>query len=805
VRLPAVAGVGVRRKTVEFLSQKAKRGLTMGGRKNQLPTVRTSGANAFGALKYAGLIAAAGLAVPQIALAQEAAAPAGGDGGAIVVTAQKRTENVLNVPLSVSVLDSSQLENNHVADYADLSRSVPGLSFTNTGTSGTSRIALRGVSSASGSATVGVYLDDVSLTFPNQFFTGTTLPRLFDIARVEVLRGPQGTLYGDSSLGGTIRFITNKPKLGTVEGEASGEVSSTEGGGTNFKAGAVLNLPVGANAALRISGETGYQSGFVDRVDGSGNVIDRNINSERYYAARAALLWEPTDGLTITPAIQYQYVKTANTGIFDVALPKFRTSKTQAEPSRDELYVPSLTIEADIGDYNLTSVTSYMHRNFRRQLDAVIYDSEYVASAIDPSYGAAYDTLSVLPGVLLNDDTITNWAQEVRFASPSIADGNRFEWQVGVYANSLKAKSHDDEYVYGLNEAVDALYPGQTVEDFIGYAVPDSLLGYFHSNRTLKQIAGFAEGSVMLTPRLKFTAGVRQVKAWTDYKMDEGGWLADGTPPYEHVKSSESPLTPKFALNYTVTDEISLYATAAKGFRLGGQNNSLPNYCAASISNLGLDPDAAKSFGSDSIWSYEGGFKSSLFGHRLMVNGSVYRIDWKNIQQQLRLSSCGYVITANAGDARSQGGELEVVGRVTDALTLRMNFGYTDAKITKEVQGSSAQEGQHVLEVPDVSLSLGAEYNRPISDRADLFLSTNWTYTGKSYGSYSVTDSDYRREAYWVGNLDIGVQYDDWRLSAFVKNVLDDRTIIQKPSVLFVRQGLTVYPRTIGLSVRRNF
>ncbi|MBW4331817.1 TonB-dependent receptor [Stakelama sp. CBK3Z-3] len=759
---------------------------------------------------YAGLITAIGLAWPQLAVAQQTATgttaiPAQSDTGDIVVTAQKRSESVLDVPLSVSVLDAGQLENAHITDYADLSRSVPGLSFTNTGTSGTSRIALRGVASASGSATVGVYLDDVSLTFPNQFFTGATLPRLFDIARVEVLRGPQGTLYGDSSLGGTIRFITNKPVLGEASGNASGELSTTEGGGTNYKADAAVNLPIGRNLALRVAGQTGYQSGYIDRVDSNGLPVDTDINSERHYAARATLLWEPAPDLKITPSLQYQYVKTANSGIFNLDLPKFQTDKMLTEPSRDELYVPSLTIEKSFGDYTLTSVTSYMHRTFDRQMDAVIYNSEYVAYAIDPDFGEAYDTISVLPGVLLNKDTVNKWAQEIRFASPSIEQGHRFEWQVGVYADSLKVRSRDDEYVYGLNEAVADLYPDQTVEDLIGYPAPGGLLGYFHSDRTRKQIAGFAEGSFMVTDRLKLTAGIRQVKAWTDYEMNEGGWLAAGTPANERVKANESPLTPKVALNYRVGDTISLYASAAKGFRLGGQNSTLPTYCSSSVEELGLDPDAARSYHSDSLWSYEAGVKSRLFGDRVTMNASVYRIDWHNIQQQLSLPSCGYVITANAGDARSQGGELELVGRINQALTLRATAGYTDAKIRNAAEGSSASDGQHVLGVPDWNITLGADYRRPLSDDSEFFAGTNWTYTGESYGSFSTSNSDYLREDYWVGTFNLGFQIKDFRISGFVKNVLDDRTIIQKPSILFVRQGLTVYPRTIGISVGKSF
>ncbi|MCC2978308.1 TonB-dependent receptor [Sphingomonas sp. PL-96] len=752
------------------------------------------------ALAFASLVALPGLAFAQAGVPEGTSEP-----GDIVVTAQKRVEGVRDIPLSISVLDAEQLSRAHITDYGDLARNVAGLSFTNTGASGLSRIALRGVASASGAATVGVYLDDVALSFPNQSFTGTTLPRLFDLERVEVLRGPQGTLYGDSSLGGTLRFITSQPELGQISGYANGQLAAVKGGGTDYEVSGAVNLPLGSRAALRIAGVSGRQSGFIDHVDATGAVDRQNVDAERYHAVRATLLVEATDWLKLTPTLQWQYSKTDDSSVFNLSLPRFQRANQVLEPSRDTLIVPSLTAEASFGDYTLTSITSYTKRKFDRRLDATVFDSEYVASAIDPDYGAPYDRIAALPGVLANVDRITNWSEELRLASPGIKAGGRsYEWQIGAYLNSLKAQSLDDEYVYGLNDAVTGQF-GTSVQSIIGYAAPDDLLGYFHSDRTLKQIAGFAQGSLMIVPKLKATVGVRQVKAWTESRMAQGGWLADGTPASEKVKSDESPFTPKFALDYAVSRELSLYASATKGFRLGGQNNTLPSFCGRAITSIGLTAVGVKSYGSDTIWAYEVGGKAGFFGNRLRVNASAYRIDWSNIQQQLRLASCGYVITANAGDARSQGGELEIAARVTDALTLNVTGGVTDAHITEEAAGSTAKVGQKVLGVPNKTLMLGVDYDRRLSERLALHATMNWNYTGESRGSFTVTDSDYVREDYWVGDLDAGVDIDNLTLGVFVKNIADDQTVIQKPSILFIRQGLTVRPRTIGASLRVRY
>lgn len=753
-----------------------------------------------------GMMALAMASLPTCAHADTAADAASGADrtGEIVVSAQKRKEALRDVPVSLSVLGADKLAQDHVVDYADLARDTPGLAFTNTGNSSNSRISVRGISSASGSATVGVYLNDVSLTIPNQFFTGTTLPRIFDLDNVEVLRGPQGTLYGDSSLGGTIKFVTRQPKLNVLEGNVYGGTGATEGGGINYQAGGAINLPLSAHAAVRIAGETGYQSGWIDQVV-NGVFKQRNVNSERYYAGRATLLWEPVEGLKITPALQYQLTKIGGNSIFDKSQPEFTITKQVPEPSHDVMILPSLTIEKSFGDYTLTSVSAYTYRKYWRQFDVTDYDAGYVAGYIDPGYGSTYNTIANLPGTFWNADSVRNWSEELRFASPSIKRGARsYEWQVGAYANAMKVVSLDDEYVPGLNAETEAL-TGQAVESLLGYTAPNDQLGYFHTDRLVKQIALFAEGSVMLFDGLKATVGVRQAWAKTTYLMNEGGWLADGTPAVDTAKATSSPFTPKFALTYAIAPQASLYANVSKGYRLGGQNNSLPSYCGGALSALGLTSDQAKSFGADSLWSYEVGAKTGWFGNRLTVSGSLYRIDWNNLQQQINLSSCGYVTTLNAGDARSRGGELEVQAKLTDWLTVSATGAVTSAKITQGSAGLIAKAGQHVLGVPDKTATFGVNYRGPVDAKNVVFSSLTWTYTGKSYGSYTLTNSDYQRPEYWVGNFDIGIDLGTVTLRAFIKNLANDRTIIQSPAVLFMTQGLTVQPRTFGASIAKTF
>ena len=721
----------------------------------------------------------------------------------LVVTAQKRAENVRDVPLSISVLTGDQLAKQHVANYADLARSTPGLSFSNTGSSGLSRISLRGISSAQGSATVGVYLNDVSLTIPNQFFTGVTLPRLFDLDHVEVLRGPQGTLYGDSSLGGTLRFITKTPVLGVFAGEASAEGSKTDAGGRNYKLEGVINAPVGDNAAFRLAVQREYLSGFIDHVNSKGVVDNKNVDAERTTAVRASFLWEPSDDLKVTSTLQWQQTASDDTGITKLSLAQFQENRPVREPSEDTLFAPSVTVEKRFGDLTFTSISGYAYRRFDRQFDGTIYDSDYVASVLDDSYGPTYETIAALPGIMRNTDAVATYSQEFRLASPSLAQsGKRYEWQVGAYFAKQKITSLDHEYVLGLDAAVASLM-GTTTQKALGYATPGGLIGYFNSTRRNNQMAVFAEGSVKVTDKLKATVGVRQVRASSQYTLDEGGWLADGAPAYDDASTRSTPLTPKVALTWEASDQISLYANAAKGFRLGGQNNALTSFCAADVKSLGLTD--AKSYRPDSLWSYEGGAKTRLFGGRVTFNASAFYIDWKNVQQSVRLAKCGSVITGNAGDARSQGGELELRARLTDHLTLNLSGAVTDAKITKASAGTGAVNGSHLLGVPENTASIGLDYNRPLTDRVDGFASVNWSHTGDSYGAYATTSKDYRRPSYDLVDASLGVDIDKVEVSLFAKSLLNQDTVIQKPSVLFITQGLVLRPRTVGLNVRAKF
>lgn len=297
------------------------------------------------------------------------------------VTAQKRQEDPNKVAMSISAISGAALQAEHVTDFTDLTRVVPNISFTaasgNGGAGpGTSNIEIRGISSAAGAATVGIYLGDVSITVGNVYTMGSVEPKFFDIDRVEVLRGPQATLYGASSMGGTIKFVPNEPDLKEREFSTYAEASATRGGSPNYAANVVGNFPlIKDELALRIGMQVQHTGGFIDQVDGDGKVLATNINQVGDRELRVALKWKPVRALTITPSLYYQQVNAHDISAFNIELPNYQALKQVREPSRDTLLSPNVTVNWDVGSADLTSSTSYFQRKFDRTQNGSAYNS----------------------------------------------------------------------------------------------------------------------------------------------------------------------------------------------------------------------------------------------------------------------------------------------------------------------------------------------------------------------------------------------------------------------------------------------
>lgn len=757
------------------------------------------------------LVCAATCLLPSYAAAEAAETDAPTQVSEVVVTAQKRTENLREVPQSISVVSGAQLEQQHVEGYADLARSVPDLSFSSLGAPGLSNLEIRGISSTTGTSTVAIYLDDAPITIRNNsFYSGQAEPLLFDLAQSEILRGPQGTLYGASSMGGTIRFVSNPVNLNAYEASAGAEVSGTKHGGLNYVVKGVVNLPLVADKlGLRIGVETTRDSGFVDHA--TAGAIDRTgINGVRSNVVKAALQWDVTPQLTITPAIFAQKTHIDDTGLVDLATPNYVTSKLVQEGGRDTLAVPSLKVNYAFGGADLTSVTSYARRHFPRTTDGTYFNSVFVGDFVDSLGVTGVDgqldgaRLGALPGPVYNSLDTKQLTEEIRLVSkPYDPSGrNPFTWIVGLYYSNAKNIGASDQYIPGFNQTFQSTY-GVAADAVLGVATPGDLFYAFATHLDDKEYATFGEVSYNLGPRVKFTAGLRYLHGSSSMDFVSSGFFA--STPAASGRISAHATTPKFSATYDVTDDLTTYATVGKGVRLGGINPPVPaSACAADLAAFGLTA-APSGYKPDSLWNYEAGAKGRFFERQLSVNASAYRIKWSQIQIDVPLKTCGFDYTANVGQAESYGVETEIRWRAGPSLTLGVSGQYNHDTFTQAIAGLGIAKGDPVPGAPEWSLNLDADYERDLTDDLTGFARANWQFTGKSHGTFVQTNPDYERPAYNLAGASIGVSAARWDVSLFVKNLFDAKKVIQRPSDNYAPEGYTPTPRIIGLAANGRF
>lgn len=777
------------------------------------------------------------------ATAAPADGPGGDAGGEIVVTAQKRSEDIRTVPISLSVLSGAALKDQRIANYDDLSRAVPGVAFNAVaGQQGRTNVIIRGISSTSGASTVGLYLDDVSITIPNLYRDGSIELRLPDIERIEVLRGPQGTLYGDSSEGGTVRYITQKPDAARFDGAVSGDVSQTLHGGTNYALSGMVNLPVVKDVlAVRASVNYVKDSGWIDHLTPAGVVDRKGVNSTDSLTAHVTARWTPSADLTITPAFFYQRSTDADSAAFYPQDGLWRQSKLVAEPSHDTTTLGSLTIEKGLGFADLTSVTGAFVRKAGRIEDGTFFNSTaFALFFLDPIYPekqAQNDTIIAnLPSYVHYDTSYRSFNQELRLTSNDSSPGPKWlKWVVGAYFSTQKVRNVNFQQIPGINSTFKAIYGidmdqslVQTTYGNPTYGQPDGgpAIPLFPNDidesddRTYKQqqVAVFGQLGIAFAPGWKLDLGGRFSHAHEDFVSVETGFYQIGNlgyqtagqppaPPYTQEASANAFL-PKATLYHDLTPTSSVYATAGKGFRLGGPTGPIvfgpTSVCNGDFQAIGQKTQPTQ-FESDSLWTYEAGSKNELFGRRLRFNVSGFLTNWNNIQQQIYLPTCGYYFTANVGDARIYGGEVEAALKVDDHLTLSASASLNHATITRSNNPVDIAVGQHLIAVPDVTATASAAYSTPLSPALALTSLVNYTFTGHSYGSYQASNPNYYNPAYSVVNASVGLVRGRAQLSVYVKNLLDDRTIIQSPQINTVITGYTVHPRTIGLTTRLVF
>ena len=694
------------------------------------------------AVALVGLIASA----PDIAqgAADEAAASNGLE--EVVVTATRRAERLQDVPISISSFSQAQLDAQGLKNIDDLTRLTPGITFSRTGVGSStnyndenSDISIRGIDSAAGTSTTGIYIDDTPVQSRHIGFGAyNVFPELFDIDRVEVLRGPQGTLFGASAEGGAVRFLTPQPDLKQNSGYLRSELASTQNGDLSYELGAAAGGPI-IDDVLGFRASVSYRrdGGWVDRVDYTrpdpgdplslpvySNTTERNSNWQDTVTARVALKWQINGNVSVTPSIYYQKLEINDTAgywesLSDPAAGIFRNGNALRDTSTAPFWLTAVKLNWDLGFGELVSNTAYYTRDQHStsdltQLNRALFASFGLLPNIYPQPGdVAYG---------LFGDKQNNIYQEVRIAS---SDANaRVTWNTGIF------------YAH-TNENIPENVFDPTINEETGFAAcnpipcPNGLIYINPTDRVVeKQLALFGELSAKIIDTLKATVGVRVSKV--DYSGSSvlgGASVATGIIASQS-SFSEKPVTPKFALAWQPDPDDLYYVSAAKGYRVGGTNLGIGTICDSNLAALGLPlgPDGfhqvPPAFSADSLWSYELGAKNTLLDRRMQINSSIFYVNWNNIQQNVYLPACGEQFVANLGQVHSKGGEVDVTFRPINPLTLRVTLAYTDANYTRaSCAGILVYNGTSCVGSPNgtpVSVA-------PIVSAGDRLIGAPWT------------------------------------------------------------------------------
>ena len=705
----------------------------------------------------------------------------------VVVSANKRLEDLQDVPLSITALSAAALQAKGVEQFFDYGTSVPNLSFGLGATNGSLAargIAIRGIQGAN---TTGFYIDDTPVV-------ETLDPHILDVARIEVLRGPQGTLYGAESMGGTVRILTEQPTATALNGQTHVSLSDTEHGSWDELVDGVINLPLVNNLlSLRASGFYQFDSGWFTKWLGPETApptsVMADVGSMKRYGGQLALRYEPLEGLAITPRIMYQRID-ADGDPYATYYPNNLLQREVfdiEEGGTDTWWLASLGVNftAPIGNF-VASTGVFERDTFETEddTDVLTYDL-----GLPPSES--------IPGPITRSIDLHRFAQEVRFASTF--SGPLQLILGGFYSRSTESRNFQ-LVSSGLMRAT-------------GY--PSDLVLALMSQRQYSEYAAFSDLSYNVLSNLIATIGVRWYRDTATFNQSTNGLFYGGAPrTYASTPTSDSGFTPRYLVEYKLTPDLLTYASAAKGFREGGSNLALPlgappEGCSEDLANIGVTASEAATFRSDSLWDYELGFKSSFLERRFTVNATGFIIEWNDIQQLVQLPLCGYNFTANAGKAHSAGFEFELDGKLLTELTVGLGVGYNDARIT--AKGLTPQPvGSPVYQVPDLTLNANAEYDRRLSGNWAGFARVDYSYVGESDSANNSQLNPLRRPAYEIINLRAGLHSDHYEFVVFVKNLTEEHADLSDAILIGAElpgqpRILINQPRTVGIDARITF
>ena len=727
--------------------------------------------------KWSIFLAATTALLPVPALAQTAQ-PAASDADAdtnseIVVTAQKRSERLKDVPAAITAVTSANLQELNAAKLDDYVARIPGLTVSQAGgAAAATQLTIRGITTgAGGNPTVGIYIDE-SPFGASSGIGGYTVPDLDpqDLARVEVLRGPQGTLYGAGSLGGLLKYVTADPDPSRFFGRLQVDGSAVDGGGEGYSLRAAANIPLSDDLALRVSGYNRRDPGFIDNV----LTGERNYNDTRFYGGRAALGWQRGDWKIRLSGLFQHYDGSAP--IVDYDSVTFQPVNGDLKQSRvpgstkvkQDIGAVSLLVEGDLGFATLTSATAYNHQTGNFPID--------YTTILGPVLGPVFGDIGYRSATPVKVEKFT---QELRLASPAT---NTLSWQLGLfYTRETQALSTS---FVPIDIATGATIPG----------IPD--LGSGTLDTKFREIAIFGDVTYRLSSAFDITAGLRYSENRQHSIAIYSGLLFPNTT----VESPSRDNAVTFLINPRLHLDANtmVYARFASGFRPGGPNT--------------VAPPLPQSYAPDRVTDYEIGLKSDLFDRMLSLELAAFLIDWKKIQIQ-RVAPLGSFID-NGPSAVSKGIEASASLRPMRGLELYGNITYTDAHLTKDlpansggVSGAIGVDGDRLPLTSRWGAAAGANYSVPLSGDWNAIFGVDWRHVGARLGAFpNPGQVRYQLPSYDVFDARIGVSDDRWSLTLYAKNIGDARG---QSTDVNPGTGLTavsvLQPRTFGVSAAVKF
>lgn len=690
----------------------------------------------------------------------------------VIVTAQKRSENIQDVPSSVSVVSRDFLENLHVTQLTDVGAYVPGLQIASGGTPGQATIIIRGVAPLGSGATVGTYIDDTPVGGSSGYARNTSfaldlLP--YDVQRMEVLRGPQGTLYGASTMGGLLKYVLTSPDVSSFQARVGTDAFDIQGAGdAGWGARAMINAPlVQDELALLASYARVSTPGYIDNAQTGA----RHQNSVDQESARLSLLWRPTDRVSLTLGALHQ--ETDADGVGQVALsPTKPTPLPVAGELKGNNYVGELfgkeidyfsaTLNWDLGWADFVSATSYADTFTEQETD------------VTRTYGGLYPLFGSPAGLseFFIDLDLQKLTQEFRLASPA---GSKVDWLLGAFYTDedsgneqlLTAQAFDGASIPGL----DPLFVG---------SIPS----------TYQEYAAFGGVTVHLTDRWEVAAGLRYARNEQTFRQASSGSLVATTDT--PGSSTENVTTYSVSSSFHFTDEVMLYGRVASGYQPGGPNVVLPN--------------VPPTYDSSSLTNYELGLKSE-FGRRGLLNVSIFQIDWSDIQISAT-NAQGFAFFSNGGTARSRGMEAGGSLRLTDGLVLNATAAYTDATLTADAPSVGGLSGDQLANIPRWSGSLLADYARPLSGDWQLHAGLGLRLVDERNSSVTHSRFSFSLPSYHAFDLNADISNSRWTVRLFAKNFTNERAYL---GYAILTNGLTgqteqllgavLQPRTVGVAV----